>query len=344
MKKYILLIMSFRYFLVFGLSIMLISCEKLLFEEDLATEDPRKNFDYLWNECDRKYAYFELKEVDWNQVYNEYSAKIYDGMSDDSLFNVLGSMLRELQDDHTNLISDFNVSFYGVYRKGQDNYDARIVNDHYLPEDFYISGPFRHEFIIGTNEQVGYIRFASFTGIIDDFNLGFVLDRYKETKGLIIDLRENGGGSVSDVFDLLSHFVDEKTLLFYSRIKNGPNHDDFDEPKPAYVEPSKDNRYTKKVMVLVDRGTYSAGSFTALSSKAIPHLKLVGDTTGGGLGLPNGGQLPNGWTYRFSITQTLDLSKSNVHEGGVPPDIHVLINWNDLSRDEVIERALEEIL
>jgi C-terminal processing protease CtpA/Prc len=96
-------------------------------------------------------------------------------------------------------------------------------------------------------------------------------------------------------------------------------------------------------MMLIDRGTYSAGSFTALSTRAIPRITLVGDTTGGGLGLPNGGQLPNGWTYRFSITQTLDANLNNEYESGVPPDIRVITNLSDRTKDEVIERAKLEI-
>lgn len=55
------------------------------------------------------------------------------------------------------------------------------------------------------------------------------------------------------------------------------------------------------------------------------------------------GQLPNGWTYRFSITQTLDLAGNN-YENGVPVDIEAFINWEDRTKDEVIERALIELL
>ncbi len=66
-------------------------------------------------------------------------------------------------------------------------------------------------------------------------------------------------------------------------------------------------------------------------------------TTGGGLGLPNGGQLPNGWTYRFSITQALTLDKNPNYENGVPPDIRVLFNWKDLTKDEILERAIAEL-
>ena len=319
----------------------LLSCEAALFEEDLATTDPYANFEYLWKECNEKYAYFELKNIDWDLMKTEYSARLYDEMTQDSLFNVLGSMLTELRDDHTNLISNFNVSFFRTEYLGQDNFYGRLIEDNYLNQRYYISGPFAHDFL--DNGEIGYVRFASFPGTVDDTNLDFVLGRYKDTKGLILDLRENGGGSVADVFKILSRFVEEKTLTNYSRIKNGPGRNDFSEAEPVYVSPSTSIRYLNSVIMLTDRGTYSAGSFTALATKALPNIILMGDTTGGGLGLPNGGQLPNGWTYRFSITQGLTLDKSPDYENGVPPDIEVFFDWNDLTKDEVLDRAILEL-
>lgn len=323
--------------LLFGLA----SCEEILFEEDLATTDAQANFDYLWNEVNEKYSYFDLKGIDWDAVKTEYSAKLSDDMSQDSLFNVLGDMLTELQDDHVNLISNFNVSFFGTEFLGQDNFYSRLLVDNYLDQDYYISGPFIHDFL--DNGEIGYIYFPSFQGTVDETNIDFILDRYKDTKGLILDLRENGGGAVVDIFSILSRFVEERTLTNYSRIKNGPGRNDFSEAEPVYVEPYNGIRYTNKVIMLIDRGTYSAGSFTALATKALPNIVLMGDTTGGGLGLPNGGQLPNGWTYRFSITQALTLDQRPDYENGVPPDIEVLFDWNDLTTDEVLERAILEL-
>jgi len=325
------------------LALVLSSCEKILFEKDLATTDPFENFEYLWQQCDEKYSYFELKNINWYEVKKQYRAKLYKGMSNDSLFNVLGGMLTELKDDHTNLISSLNISFFGTNRLGEDNFDWRIVEENYLPRNYYISGPFRHDFLNGTNHEIAYVRFASFTGGVNASNLNFIINRYRNTKGLILDLRENGGGAVSDVYDLLSPFVEAKTLLFYSILKNGKEHNNFTAPRAAYLEP-RNLTYTKPVMLLVDRGTYSAGSFTALATKAIPNITLMGDTTGGGLGLPNGGQLPNGWTYRFSVTQTLDLNMDNTSEQGVPPDIKVALDRTVLDKDEVIDRAIQEIL
>lgn len=335
--------MKRSYILILVSALFFSSCESIFFEKECESKDPMKNFEYLWNQCNEKYAYFELKGINWDEVKVRYAAKIYDGMSDDSLFKVLGAMLNELRDDHTNLVSNFNISNYGVLREGKDNFDWRIVEDNYLPRNYYQSGPFSHDFI--ANGQIGYIRFPAFTGTVDKKNMDFMLERYKDTKGLILDLRENGGGAVTDVFELLSRFVDGKTLVYYVRVKNGPGHNDFSEPEPAYVEPYNGIRYTKQsVAVLVDRGTFSAASFTSLATKALGSVFLVGDTTGGGLGLPNGGQLPNGWTYRFSISQALTLDKDNSFENGVPADIPASFDWSNLKKDEIIDRAIQELL
>ena len=323
------------------LGFILSSCEKLILEKDGASSKPRDNFDYLWNECNEKYSFFDVKGIDWNQVKSKYSPAIYDGMSEDSLFNTLAAMINELKDDHTNLVSANNISTYGVSYASQDNFDWRIIDDNYLNNDFYITGPFMHNFL--SNKQIGYVRYGAFTGTADG-SLDFVLNRYKDTKGLILDLRENGGGATDDIYSILNRFVDSETTVYYTRVKNGPGHNDFSGAVSSSAKPYDGVRYTKPIMVLVDRSTYSAGSFFSLATKAIPHIKLIGDTTGGGLGLPNGGQLPNGWTYRFSITQTLTLDMNPNYENGVPADIPVSIDWTDRTKDEIIERAMSEIL
>jgi C-terminal processing protease CtpA/Prc len=331
---------NFTYLLI--ATLLFSSCEKVLFDKDLSATSPQANFEYLWNECNEKFSFFEVKDIDWAAKKTEYAAQISETMSDDELFNVLENMLNDLKDGHTNLISNFDISAFSVAHLGQDNFDWRIIEDNYLSDDYYITGPFQHDFI--ADNEIGYVRFPAFTGGISPSNIDFIINRYKDTKGLIIDLRENGGGVTTDIFSLLSRFVEEETLVYYSRIKTGPGLTDFSEAEPAYVSPYAGIRYTNKVAVLTDRGTYSAGSFTALATLALPNMVLVGDTTGGGLGLPNGGQLPNGWTYRFSVTQTLTLDKNPEYENGVPVDVPVLFDWTDLTKDEIIEQAILEIL
>ena len=57
--------------------------------------------------------------------------------------------------------------------------------------------------------------------------------------------------------------------------------------------------------------------------------------------MPNGGQLPNGWTYRFSVTKTLSPEGKNF-ENGIPPDITVWLQDSTLNKghDDIIERGI----
>lgn len=244
MKKIVLLI---------GLMTALSGCEKLFFKKDKASDHPRENFEYLWKEIHDKYSYFAVKNVDWDAIYTEYSAQVSDDMTDDALFTLLGKMLNELRDGHSNLVSPFNVSRYQFDKLNQDNFDWRLVQDHYLPQDYYISGPFAHDFLLNTNQQIGYIRFADFDGSISDDNLDFALQRYAGTKGIILDIRENGGGYIGDVFRLLSRFTDGSKVVYYSRIKVGTGYNDFSDPQPATLDPHNGTRYTGKVVLLTDR-------------------------------------------------------------------------------------------
>lgn len=328
-----------RIFQILFWAALLTSCNNLLFDKDLSSTDPFVNFDYLWSEVDSKYAYFELKNVDWDSLREHYRKKIYSSMSEDSLFAVMGSMLNELRDDHTNLVSPFNVSRYNAYLKGKDNFEYRIVKDIYLKGGEYTTESFRHGFL--STDNIGYIRYSSFMNMAGEGALDFMLDRYKKTKGLIIDLRENTGGNFANIPRILSRFITVKTLVMYNRTRNGKGRDDFGPFEPFYISPSSRIKYTNKpVVVLIDRGSYSASTFFALATKAIQNITLIGDKTGGGGGLPNGGQLPNGWTYRFSISQSYDLNKISYSEDGVNPEIFSELNWWDLRKDEIIERAV----
>ena len=330
MKRYLILL----------LVIVFSSCENILFKDDMASTNAFENFNYLWREVDQKYSYFELKNINWDSIRNIYSSEIYPEMPEDSLFNVLSKLLIELRDDHANLVSPFNISMYNVDLQGPQNYNSRTIRESYLQSDIQYTGSLIHGFL--KNNTIGYIRYASFMNRLNDNQLTHVLTRYKNTRGLILDLRENGGGSIFNVPHLLARFVNERIHVGYFRTRNGYEHNEFSDKEPFYITPYEGLRYQNPVMVLIDRGSYSATSFFALATKAIPNMVLVGDTTGGG-GLPNGGQLPNGWTYRFSIGQLLDIDEKIYAENGVPPEVLINFDWSNLNVDEVIERAIAEI-
>jgi hypothetical protein len=332
MKHFIVLI-----FVVFAL----LSCEKMIFEEDKSSSDPLVNFDYLWNEVDLKYSYHDLKGIDWDEIGTKYKSMLYPEITEDSLFIVLSTMLNELRDGHVNLFSPFNLSNYEVYLAGPENFYLRTIRDNYISEPRY-TGAFAHGFI--NNQNVGYILYSSFSDNVDEETLNHLLTRYSDTKGLILDMRSNGGGDPANIAMILERFASKKTLVGYNITRNGPGHNDFGPREPFYIGVHDGINYNKPVMVLTDRACYSACTFFAFACKQFPQITLVGDTTGGGGGFPNGGQLPNGWTYRFSISQLLDVDGNNYAEQGVAPDIIVNFDWTNLNNDEIIDKAIEEIL
>lgn len=336
-------------FILIVLAFVFTSCERAFMEKD-EPSNPVNVFDYLWNKVDQQYTFFDVKNVDWDSVREVYRPKVSDDMSKDSLFRVCAAMLNTLQDGHTNLISSFDVSrndsvYYKMY--AEKNIDENVVLLNYLTVNHHTTGNFLHNAI--RNGEVAYIRYSSFSDYISEGSLKYLVNRYKDCKGMVIDLRQNSGGSISNIAALLSIFDNHKQLLYTTQKKSGPGHDDFAEALTVQAADSsilgKNNAYIKSVAVLIDRGSYSATSFFAICTMAYPNIRLFGDYSGGGLGLPNGGVLPNGWTYRFSTTRTLAIDGGN-YENGVPPDERVLLDPACTAQgvDNVIERAADWIL
>lgn len=324
--------------------ILLAGCEKVLMEKEPG-DDPVTNFEYLWSNANEKYSFFEYKNINWDEIYLEYRPLVTDGMSNYQLFTVLGSMLNELQDGHVNLIAPFDVSRYQFKYFAPENFNLRLLKDHYIGWNYRTTGPLLNTSFERSGKQIGYIYYNSFSNFVENGDIDFTLAALWHTDGIILDMRNNGGGSVSNIYKIGSRLADERRFVYSSAMKSGPGHDDFGPASDVYMEPAGARQYTKKVILLTNRGCYSATSFYTLAMKAFPHVIQVGDTTGGGLGAPSGFELPNGWGYRFSVSRTLSPQGENF-ENGVPPDITV---WMDPIReaqgiDDIMEKAIELIV
>ena len=326
--------------------VLLASCEKAFIRN--GDESATAVFEYLWNRVDSQYSLFDVKAVDWDSIHEVYRQKVTDGMSDDSLFRVLATMLNTLNDGHVNLIAPFDISrseeiFLQTY--GRRNIEPNIVMLNYLGPNYHSAGGFAYNGLRG--DSVVYIRYSSFSNSAATATLNIILKRYPKAEGIVLDLRQNGGGSVENVWNILALMPARHDHLYTTQIKSGPAHDAFSEAERVYS--SFDNGdyepYRKTVVVLTDRGSYSATSFFALCTKAYDNMITLGDTTGGGLGLPSGGELPNGWLYRFPVTRTIAPDGRN-YENGVPPDSVVMLEAaaTAAGRDNVIETAAEIIL
>lgn len=301
------------------------------------------NFDALWQIVDEHYCFFSYKNIDWDSVRNEFRPRVNNDMSAYDLFNLCSEMLSVLQDGHVNLSSSFATSYYWAwFQDFPVNYDERIVHQYYLGFDFYQTGGIVYKKL---RDNIGYIYYGSFSDGISENSLDHILSRLSTCDGLIIDVRENGGGSLTNVEVLASRFITERTLAGFICHKTGTGHNDFSEPFPYYYDSPDDHiRFMKPVAVLTNRHTFSAANNFVQVMKSLPQVTIVGDRTGGGSGLPFSYNLPNGWNIRLSSSPILDAERNDT-EFGIDPTDGYKIDMDTVAalngHDTILDKAIE---
>lgn len=319
---------------IYALCLLLVSC----FHEQKYDNNIRGNFEALWQTIDQRYCYLDVKNIDWDAVHTEYSARLNDNMSSESFFYLMKEMLAILKDGHVNLISPFDVASYkDWYYDYPRNFYYDVIEDNYLGKDVKTASGLKYQIF---KDNVGYVYYASFSSGLGEGNLNEVIKRMITCDGIIIDVRDNGGGMLTNSDRLTSPFITEKLHVGYVVHKTGKGHNDFSEPYATYIEPYKGISYFKKVAVLTNRRCYSATNDFVNAMRYVPTVKTFGDKTGGGAGLPFSSELPNGWSFRFSASPALDTEMNHL-EFGIDPDKNVSMTQEDRNNgiDPIIEAA-----
>jgi hypothetical protein len=315
----------------------LVSCV----DTDERPDTPVGNFESLWRIIDEHYCFFDYKQqeygLDWNAVYDKYKVRVNNNMTTVQLFEVLCDMLAELRDGHVNLSSSMDYGRYWTWQEAYPKNYSDTLERHYMGTDYLIANGLHYRVL---DDNIGYIRCASFETPIGEGNLDEMLSYLLFCRGLIIDIRNNGGGNLTVAERLAGRFVHEKTLVGYMQHKTGKGHQDFSGLEEIYLEPSSNVRWNKKVCVLVNRSVFSAANEFAVMMHCLPNVTLIGDHTGGGSGLPMSNSLPNGWSVRFSACPMYDNHQQQT-EFGIEPDIAVALSNTSMTenKDDIIEAA-----
>lgn len=312
-------------------------------EEESFDNSTTGNFDALWSLIDQRYCFFDYAEeqfgLDWNRVYHKYKAKIDEKTSDRQLFNICGEMLGELRDGHVNLASVYGTTYYWEWKLNHPANFSDSLQRNYLGNKFKLNNGIRYTEL---PDSIAYAYVGSFESSIGNGNLTALLFDVSACKALILDVRNNGGGLITAAETLASHFTDTKIKIGSILHKTGTAHDAFSSPEPMYLSPGDGGIWKRPVIVLTNRGVFSAANHFVMMMRELPHVTIVGDKTGGGSGLPFNSTLPNGWSVRFSASPILDAD-GNQTEFGIEPDVRVDITSEDWNRgvDTIIEEAIK---
>ena len=318
---------------------LVLSCELLFMPTPV--QSPVAVFDEVWTFADTHYSFFELKGVDWAEVRTRYRPLVRQEMDDRELFDLLADMLFELQDGHVNLRSPFNLSRYWQwYLDYPQNFDPTLLEREYYRGAQEYAGPFVLLDIVDDN--IGYARYASFAQTVTPADLDYLFTRFAGHDGIIFDVRSNGGGSTSNAYAIAGRLVGERTVRGSQLFKNGPGHEDFTAPQVVSSAPPAGRPGCRKpFIVLTNRSSYSATNTFAALVKGLEQVTVVGDSTGGGGGIPAFTELSNGWLLRVSAHRFFTQDGLNV-ETGIDPDQEVHMDETDAANgiDTIIEAAL----
>ena len=313
--------------------------------QSLVGESPEntfeENFNSLWRGFDANYSYFEHKGINWDSLYVVYEEKLDSVRAGYQLFDLMSSLLEELEDGHATLTAPYNTYRYTGWRETNFQTD-RVFKYLTNIELLTTNSPFMYAETVG---GFSYLRIKKFSGnksdfaIIDDILMEF---NDRNSEGLIIDLRTNGGGSDVNAQYVAARFADQKRLVRKIRYRNGPEHSDFSPVIEDYITPGG-FYYEKPVALLTDASVFSAAEDFVLAMRQYPNVYVVGVRTGGGSGNPVTLNLPNGWIYTVSRWQILQPENDQLYEGiGLAPDtLAIQTPTHDaLSRDAHLEVAV----
>jgi hypothetical protein len=321
------------------------SCDDLLLGKK-EQNNPVTNFEVLWNNVDEMYGGFAVKNIDWDSLYTVYRPMVTINSSDAELYKTFSLLLDQLDDNHVSLIPvNTGLPTYqsGIIGRMKTFTDFRLsaIADNYIDELKRYSGTI----LYGTlKENIGYILLGGMEEGIDTYEkaFDFLFEYFKNTDGIIIDVRNNPGGNDQESVYIAGRFATETKSGFKFRLKNGPAHTDFTPFYEYTVTPQGKSQYTKGVAVMTHRFTISAAETFAMAMGRFEHVTIVGDTTSGAFSDMTSRELPNGWVYTISIGDWRTADGTSYEGIGLPPDVVVQNDAADIAagRDEALEKAI----
>ncbi len=184
-------------------------------------------------------------------------------------------------------------------------------------------------------QQIAYVRLTSFTRNADQSLLDALNMLLEENPdGLILDLRDNGGGFLDQAVAVADMFLGEGVIL-YERNSNGDIDKTFE---------SKDGDTAEEIplVVLVNGGSASASEIVAGAVQDSDRGTLIGETTFGKGSVQLVHTLSDGSELRVTIARWFTPDNRSIGEEGIEPDIEELTP-RDLGGedDNQLQRAIE---
>lgn len=174
-----------------------------------------------------------------------------------------------------------------------------------------ISPSVTHEML---SDSVGYIQLTAFEdATVDQFKAAYEDIKSQNAKGLIIDLRDNGGGNLSTVLEICKQLL-PNGLITYIEYKDGS--------KDEYYCDGK-NEIQIPVVVLTNGNTASASELMTGALRDYKKATIIGTNTFGKGIVQNIFSLGDGTGMKITIASYYTPLGECIHKVGIAPDIEL---------------------
>ncbi len=298
-------------------------------------------FDEVWSAFDREYAMFAIKpRVDWNKLRQTYRPRAAVAKDNNELAAIIAEMLDHLEDLHVYVAVD------NSYVPGYNRPRFLNANPAALPRFVHkITETGRGLHWGRIDDGIGYINIDRLSDDALPQTFDEAIEQMGKAKGLILDLRYNGGGSEPLGCQIAGRLLDRPRTYSLSQFRNGPKHTDLGPKDERSCGPDGPWRFLGPVVVLQGQKTMSSAESFALALAQCPQVTTMGDRTAGSSGNPR--RLDAGAGIIVNLPRWIDMDPHGkpIDAVGIPPQVKIEAVAADFKgdRDPVLAAALENL-
>ena len=298
-------------------------------------------FDQVWEAFDRDYAMFVLRpELDWAKSREQFHPRALASKSSYELGGVLADLLKPLRDLHVWLtVAGANVPVFNRPRAANSNPSAHGA---LLGK---LQGKSRVQWAV-TPDRIGFLAIYGWnSGPEIPAQCDEALEQMRGTRGLIVDVRLNGGGDEPTAAKVAGRFLANQFVYAYSQYRNGRSHTNLTEKFERTVAPRGPWRYDRPVVLLIGQKCMSSNESFIGMMTGDTNLTTMGDHTCGSSGNPRIVRLPLDMTV--SVPRWIDYLPDGtpLDERGFQPQIRFQPKPGAFQgeRDDLLAAALDRL-
>lgn len=370
------------------LFILVVACTKTSLSS--LTDAPRNFndvFEAYWNNMNINYVYWDIDKTNWDSIYLKYKSvfkKLDINNQNDIKESVsyFDQISRTLIDNHYYITFSnqaiINSSLFPAYKRKKqlsnfhDPFPFWHVDTNYLDKNYHLGMDINNFYngqpltvLCGTIKNKILYFSCSYFGLSKSYysnkpnQITPILNYFFNTlctdtsniKGVIVDVRSNLGGDLTDLNFFVGRFIESPLVFGYTKYKSGNGRLDYTPWIKSIITPQKSSKkIAVPIVILADNVSASLSETVVMSLKLLPNSSVVGERTFGATG-----PITNYTTYNsgsFDIPMFMHIQTSSaqfkyindsIYESiGFPPDILVPFDLNPLlnNSDPQLEKAI----